>query len=342
MSTTNSHARITKVECADCQSTACKPSDSLSALGARPAVAASVHAVIRISDEVRAALDGGRPVVALESTLIAHGLPWPRNLEVGRALEADLRGVGVAPATVAVLDGVPCVGVDGGVLERIARGHGVAKLSTRDLPVAVARGATGATTVASTAELAWRAGVRVFATGGLGGVHRESLDESADLAVLARTGIVVVSAGVKSILDVPATLERLETLGVTVVGYRTDRFPGFYLADSGIAVDWRVDSGAEVAAIMAAARELRAPQAIVVGNPVSEREQLDPDLHARTLADGLAAAEARSVRGKAVTPFLLEHFHRATEARSLDLNVAIVRGNAAVAAEIATAWSALN
>jgi pseudouridine-5'-phosphate glycosidase len=293
---------------------------------------------------VREALAAGRPVVALESTLIAHGLPRPRNLDVGRTLEADLRGAGVTPATVAVLDGVPCVGVDDAGLERIAADPGVAKLSSRDLPVAVARGVTGATTVASTAELAWRAGVRVFATGGLGGVHRgarESFDESGDLMALARTPIVVVSGGVKSILDVPATLERLETLGVTVVGYRTDRFPGFYLADSGSPVDWRVDEPVEVAAMMAAAAALGGPQAIVVANPISERDQLDPELHAEVLAGGLAEAERRGIRGKAVTPFLLDHFHRVTEARSLEINVAIVRANAALAGAIAAAWETI-
>jgi pseudouridine-5'-phosphate glycosidase len=298
--------------------------------------------VIRISEEVRDALEAGRPVVALESTLIAHGLPRPRNLDVARTLEADLRGAGVVPATVAVLDGVPRVGIDDAALERLAD-PGVAKLGSRDLPVAAARGVTGATTVASTAELARRAGVRVFATGGLGGVHRgarESFDESGDLMALARTPIVVVSGGVKSILDVPATLERLETLGVTVVGYRTDRFPGFYLADSGMPVDWRVDEPAEVAAAMAAAEALGSPQAIVVANPIAERDQLDPDVHAEVLAGGLAEAERRGIRGKAVTPFLLDHFHRVTEARSLEINVAIVRANAALAGAVASAWQA--
>jgi len=280
-------------------------------------------------------------VVALESTIIAHGLPRPRNLEIARELETVVREAGAVPATIAMLDGEVHVGLEDWALRRIA-GHEVAKLSVRDLPLAAARRANGATTVAATAHLAARAGVRVFATGGLGGVHRdarESWDESADLLALARTPIVVVAAGVKSILDVGATLERLETLGVSVAGWRTSRFPGFYLTDGGFDLDWRVEGPEEVVAAMAAAGELGVAGALLVANPVAPGEQLDPAEHERVLAEGLALARDQGVTGKAVTPFLLDHLHRATEGRSLEVNVTVARGNAAVAGAIAAAWS---
>jgi pseudouridine-5'-phosphate glycosidase len=295
-----------------------------------------------LSAEVAEALDRGAAVVALESTIIAHGLPRPRNLEVARALEAEVRAAGAVPATIAVLDGVAHVGLDDAGIERIANAD-MAKLSVRDLALAAARRADGATTVASTAHLAARAGIRVFATGGLGGVHREareSWDESADLLTLARTPITVVAAGVKSILDVGATLERLETLGVAVAGWRTDRFPGFYLTDGGFDLDWRVDGPEEVAEAMAQADALGIAAALLVANPISPAEQIDPAEHERVLADGLERARAAGVTGKAVTPFLLDHLHRATDGRSLEVNVAIARGNAAVAGAIAAAWAA--
>ncbi|MEA2256479.1 MAG: pseudouridylate synthase [Solirubrobacteraceae bacterium] len=298
--------------------------------------------MLEVADEVREALAAGGAVVALESTLIAHGLPRPRNLEVARELEADVRAAGAVPATIAVLHGVPRIGLDAAALERIATPE-VAKLSVRDLPLAAARGADGATTVAATAHLAARAGIRVFATGGLGGVHREardSWDESADLTALARTPITVVAAGVKSILDVGATLERLETHGIAVIGWRTSRFPGFYLTDSGFDLDWRVEDAAEVAAAMAAADALGSDAAFVVANPVAPERQLDPGEHDRALADGLRRAREEGISGKAVTPFLLDHLHRATEGRSLEVNVEVVRGNAAVAGAIAVAWAA--
>ena len=295
-----------------------------------------------VSDEVREGLADGTGVVALESTIIAHGLPRPRNLEIARELEAEVRAAGAVPATIAMLDGEVHVGLEDWGLRRIA-GHEVAKLSVRDLALAAARRANGATTVASTAHLAAAAGIRVFATGGLGGVHRdarESWDESADLLALSRTPIVVVAAGVKSILDVGATLERLETLGVAVVGWRTSRFPGFYLADGGFDLDWRVDGPEEVAAAMAAADELGVQSALVVANPIAVEQQLDPAEHERVLAEGLELAREQGVTGKAVTPFLLDHLHRATDGRSLEVNVAVARANAAVAGSIAAAWSA--
>jgi pseudouridylate synthase len=298
---------------------------------------------MRVHAEVADALAARAPVVALESTIIAHGLPRPRNLDVAREIEARVRAAGAVPATIAVLDGEACVGLEPDALAAIAEGDGVEKCGVRDLAVVCARGGAGATTVAATAHLAARAGIGVFATGGLGGVHREARetwDESADLYSLARTEIAVVCAGVKSILDVGATLERLETLNVTVLGYRTDAFPGFYLSDSGFPVPWRVDSAEEVAAIMAARARVGHDGAIVVANPLPPDEQLDPALHDRVLADGLREAAAAGVRGKATTPFLLAHLHRETGGASLEANIRLVLRNAELAARIAAAAAA--
>jgi pseudouridine-5'-phosphate glycosidase len=296
-----------------------------------------------LSPQVAGALADGRPVVALESTLLAHGLPRPENRAAADRVEAAVRAGGAVPATIAVLDGAPHVGLTADQLDRVCADPELAKLSVRDLPVAAALGRSGATTVSSTALLAARAGVPVFATGGLGGVHRqaaETFDESADLVALARTSIVVVCAGVKSILDVPATLERLETLSVTVVGYRTTVFPGFYVTDSGASVDWAVDGPEQAAAVFAARREL-APGAVVVANPLPADEQLDPALHDRVIADALAAAEAAAVRGKAVTPYVLDHLHRASGGATLAVNVRLVLRNAELAGRIAAALAAL-
>ncbi|MFF7974678.1 pseudouridine-5'-phosphate glycosidase [Streptomyces sp. NPDC007905] len=299
--------------------------------------------VLVVSEEVRAAIDARRPVVALESTIIAHGLPRPRNLLVALELEDVVRQEGAVPATIAVLDGRPHVGLDKGQLERVANEDGIRKLGHRDLPLALAAGASGATTVSATAQLAALASVRVFATGGLGGVHRQwtvTQDESADLGLLARTRITVVCAGVKSILDVPATLQRLETLGVAVAGYRTDRFPGFYLSDSGYPVDWTLQSPDQVAGVMRAQDALDAPEsALIVAHPVPQEQQLDPGLHARVLADALRACEEEGVSGQAVTPFLLDYLVRHTDGTSLKANLAAVRGNVRLAARIATAWT---
>ncbi|MFD4597556.1 pseudouridine-5'-phosphate glycosidase [Streptomyces sp. NPDC058464] len=299
--------------------------------------------VLVVSEEVREALDAGRAVVALESTIIAHGLPRPRNLQVALELEDTVRRAGAVPATIAVLDGRPCVGLDKEQLERVANEEGIRKLGHRDLPLAVAAGASGATTVSATAQLAALAGLRVFATGGLGGVHREwtaTQDESADLGLLARTRITVVCAGVKSILDVPATLQRLETLGVAVAGYGTGRFPGFYLSDSGHPVDWTLQTPEQVADVMRAQDALAAADtALIVANPVPEAEQLDPALHARVLADALQACEAEGIAGQAVTPFLLDYLVRHTDGASLEANLAAVRGNVRLAARIASAWA---
>ena len=299
---------------------------------------------VGVAPEVADALRAGRPVVALESTLIAHGLPRPDNVRVGGQIEATVRAAGAVPATVGVVGGRVLVGLDAEALRHLALADGVAKLSVRDLPVAAARGLDGATTVASTAAIAAKVGIRVFATGGLGGVHRgaaQSYDESADLATLARSPIAVVCAGVKSILDVAATLERLESYGVTVVGYRTDRFPGFYLTDSGHPVDWRVDDPGQVAAVLAARRGLDvSPAGTVVANPIPADQQLDPALHDRVLADGLAGLARDGITGKDVTPYLLAHFHRETGGLSLAVNTRIILRNADLAGRIAVADSA--
>lgn len=298
---------------------------------------------MRIAPEVAEALAGGRPVVALESTLVSHGLPRPRNLAVARELQRAVRRGGAVPATIALLGGEVRVGLDDAALEAIAGRADVVKCGVRDLAPLAARGGSGATTVASTAHLAARAGIAVFATGGLGGVHRgarETWDESADLETLARTGVVVVCAGVKSILDVGATLERLETLGVTVLGYGTDRFAGFYLSDSGHPVAWRVDCPEEVAAVAAARADLgTAGSAVVVANPLPADEQLDPALHDRVLADGLAAAEREGIGGRDVTPFLLDFVRRESGGASLEANVRLVLRNAELAGRIAAAMA---
>ena len=283
-------------------------------------------------------------MVALESTTISHGLPRPANLAAARSFEEMLTEAGVTPATIAVIDGVPRVGLDGRDLERIALDESVIKVSVRDLGLAMTAKRTAGTTVAATSTLAARAGIRVFATGGLGGVHRgfaESLDESADLTVLAATPITIVSAGVKSILDIPATLERLETHGVAVVGYRTSRFPAFYLTDSGQDLDWQLDSAAEIAAVMAARDAVGDTAALLIANPLPLDKQLDPALHDQVLSEALAAAQQANVRGKAVTPFLLAYMQRATEGKSVEVNLDVARGNIALAAEIATAWAAV-
>jgi pseudouridine-5'-phosphate glycosidase len=301
--------------------------------------------VIRYGDEVRQALTEHRPVVALESTIISHGLPRPRNLEVARQIEQTVRAQGVVPATIGMIAGEIVIGLDDQQLFRLANSDDVYKLSVRDLAVAAVAAVDGATTVAATAALAARAGIELFATGGLGGVHRgaaESYDESADLTALGRTPIMVVCAGVKSILDVGATLERLETLGVAVVGYRTRRFPGFYLSDSGFGLDWSLDSPAELAGVLAARRSQNVSRAaVVVANPLPADEQLDPALHDRLLIDGLAGLAREGITGKAVTPYLLAHFHEASGGASLEANIRIILGNAELAARIAAAPAAV-
>jgi pseudouridylate synthase len=310
-----------------------------------PTLTAVTDPRIQVSEEVADALAERRPVVALESTIISHGLPRPRNRQAAADFEAVLRAVGVAPATIAVLDGVPHVGLDEDGIDRIA-GEDMAKASVRDLPVLAARGGSAATTVAATMRLAALAGVRVFATGGLGGVHRgfvTTFDESADLGALAAYPVAVVCAGVKSVLDIGATLERLETLSVPVVGYRTDEFPSFWLPTSGHRLDWRVDTPDDVAAILAAQDALAGPAAtpgLVLANPVPADVAWEREEHDRVLAEAFAAADAAKIRGKGVTPFLLSFIVQASGGRSLEVNLALARNNVAVAAAVATAYAA--
>lgn len=298
---------------------------------------------IQINPEVQQALADRAPVVALESTIISHGLPRPENLRVAAEVEQAVRAGGAIPATVALLDGTLHVGLDEGLLEHVAERDDIVKVSVRDIAIVAGRGGCGATTVAATSHIAHRVGIRVFATGGLGGVHREareSWDESADLTTMGNTPMTIVCAGVKSILDVGATLERMETLNVGVVGYGTNAFPGFYLSDSGHRIDWSADSPQAIAQIMAARRDLGIESALVVANPLATDEQLDPDTHDQVLAEGLRLAAERKVSGKDVTPFLLDHFHRATHGASLMVNALIVVRNAALAAAIAAADAA--
>ncbi|MFR9676775.1 pseudouridine-5'-phosphate glycosidase [Streptomyces sp. TR06-5] len=297
-----------------------------------------------MADEVRDAMEHGRPVVALESALLAHGLPRPGNLETALELEDLVREGGAVPATVAVLDGRVRVGLDKAELERVATDEKLRKLGHRDLAPALADGACGATTVSATGFVASRTGIKVLATGGLGGVHRgwsQSQDESADLRMLASTRITVVCSGVKSVLDVPATLQRLETLGVTVIGYGTDTFPGFLMTSSGRPVGWTAHDPRTVVSAMRAQETLGGPcSAMVVAHPVPEDRQLAPDVHDRVLADALAACERAGVTGPEVTPHLLDHLMRHTGGAALEANLAALRGNARLASRIAALWTA--
>ncbi len=291
------------------------------------------------SPEVAAALASNSPIVALESTIISHGLPRPSNLNVAREVEAIVREHGATPATIAILDGVVHIGLTDEQLVAIANRDDISKASSRDLAVLVASKKSAATTVAATAHLAAQAGIKVFATGGLGGVHRgadESFDESADLTALSKLDITVVCAGVKSILDVGATLERLETLAIGLVGYKTTAFPGFYLTDSGFVIEHRVDSAAEIATVIKARESVGTNNAaLLVANPVMK--EMNRAKHDQILATGLAKADAAHVTGKDVTPFLLEHFHTTSHGESLSVNIEIIKSNSALAADIAVA-----
>lgn len=294
-----------------------------------------------LAPEVQGALEAGKAVVALESTIISHGLPSPQNVIVAGEIEENVRAGGAVPATIAILAGQVHVGLNESQLAQLADpASQVVKVSTRDLGPVIAAKANGATTVSATSHIAYLAGIKFFATGGLGGVHRgakDNWDESADLVTLARTPITVVCAGVKSILDVGATVERLETLGITVVGYGTDQFPGFYRADSGFAAPWRVDTVEQAAQVAKQRDAINAPGAIVLAQPVKPADELPLDLHDATLASGLAAADKSGVRGKDMTPFLLDWFHTQTNNRSLDVNVTLINANARLAAQVAVA-----
>ncbi|WP_372398138.1 pseudouridine-5'-phosphate glycosidase [Azospirillum sp. HJ39] len=302
-----------------------------------------MHSFLLPTPEVADALAGNRPVVALESTVISHGMPYPRNLETARALEAEVRAAGAVPATIAVLDGRIRIGLDDGALDRLATGgHAVRKLSRRDLPIALAAGALGATTVAATMIAARLAGIAVFATGGIGGVHRgaeTSFDVSADLEELARTSVCVVCAGAKSILDLPKTLEVLETRGVPVLGFGTAEFPAFYSRRSGLPVDHRCDNVTEVADILRTKWRLGLEGGVLLANPIPAGDELDADAMETAVAQALADAEAKGIKGKDITPHLLAALERLTGGRSLTANIALIRNNARVAAGVATALS---
>jgi pseudouridine-5'-phosphate glycosidase len=298
-----------------------------------------MKSAIKYSAEVSAAIAAATPIVALESTIISHGLPRPSNLAVAQECERIIRQRGAVPATIALLDGVVHIGLEANELDAVANRDDISKASSRDLAIIIAQGKSAATTVAATAHIAAIAGIKVFATGGLGGVHRganESFDESADLTALSQLDMTVVCAGVKSILDVHATLERLETLAIGVVGYKTNRFPGFYLTDSGFEIEHRVDSAQEIAAIINARTQVSTSnQALIVTNPVEK--QMDKARHDEILASGLANAARDGIDGKYVTPYLLEHFHTASKGESLAINTEIIKSNCALAADIAMA-----
>ena len=298
-------------------------------------------APLRYSAEVQAALAAGTPVVALESSVLAQGLPIPANREAERRVREAIEARGAVPAITAVVAGELTVGLAGDALERFLRRDGIQKVTARDLPVAMVRRTDGATTVAASLACCVAAGLGVFATGGIGGVHRDApFDESADLAELGRSPVIVVCAGAKSILDLPATLERLESLGVTVVGYRTDEFPGFFTARTGLAVPARAESPAEIVAIARASQRLSRPGAVLVVQPPPAAEALDADEVERAVAGALAAARRAGVRGAALSPHLLAAVEQATGGRSLQANLALLEANAGLAAEIAVARAA--
>jgi pseudouridine-5'-phosphate glycosidase len=297
---------------------------------------------VSLSPEVTAALAARKPVVALESTIIAHGMAYPANVETALAVEQVVRDHGAVPATIAIIGGQLKAGLSREEIERFGKeGPGIMKVSVRDLPFVVGRGLDGATTVAATMRIAAMAGIPVFATGGMGGVHRgagETFDVSADLTEMTRSNVALVTAGAKAILDLPLTLERLETDGVPVVGYRTGEFPAFYSRVSGLKVPMRADTPGEIAAIMHAKWDLGLEGAVVVANPIPETDEIPTSEIEPVIAAALAEADARGIRGKDVTPFLLPEIVKATKGRSLQANIALVKNNARVAAEIARAF----
>ncbi|ABL84116.1 MULTISPECIES: pseudouridine-5'-phosphate glycosidase [unclassified Nocardioides] len=302
------------------------------------------HPLLTLTDEVADALRDGAPVVALESTIISHGMPYPQNVAMATEVEGIIRAAGAVPATIAVLEGRPRIGLTADDLELLASDEDVAKVSVRDLPFVVARRSHGATTVAATMRLAALAGIRVFVTGGLGGVHRgaqQSFDESADLTELGSTDVAVISAGVKSILDIGLTLERLETLGVPVLAYGSDEFPSFYSRSSGHAAPMRVDSAAEVAAVMAAKWDLGIAGGVVVANPIPEADEIPADEIGGIIEQALADMAARGIHGNEATPYLLGRIVEITGGASLTANIALVRANARLGASIAREYAGL-
>ena len=301
----------------------------------------NLHEYLKISPAVQKALDEGRPVLALESTIISHGMPYPQNLETARLCEAEARKHGVEPATVAIIHGKLCAGLTDEELEYLAKaGPKVAKASRRDLPILAARGADGATTVAATMIVAAMAGIRVFATGGIGGVHRGAevtMDISADLEELARTPVAVVCAGAKSILDLGLTLEYLETKGVPVLGYRTEKLPAFYTDESDFRVDYRMDSPEEIAAAVIAQRDMGYPGGMLITNPIPHQYAMPKDVIDAAINQALAEAKEQGVKGKATTPFLLARVCELTGGESLKSNIKLVLNNVALGAQIAAA-----
>ena len=301
----------------------------------------NLHEYLKISPAVQKALDEGRPVLALESTIISHGMPYPQNLETARLCEAEARKHGVEPATVAIIHGKLCAGLTDEELEYMAKaGPKVAKASRRDLPILAARGADGATTVAATMIVAAMAGIRVFATGGIGGVHRGAevtMDISADLEELARTPVAVVCAGAKSILDLGLTLEYLETKGVPVLGYRTETLPAFYTDESDFKVDYRMDSPEEIAAAVTAQRDMGYPGGMLITNPIPHQYAMPKDVIDAAINQALAEAKEQGVKGKATTPFLLARVCELTGGESLKSNIKLVLNNVALGAQIAAA-----
>ncbi|WP_293780299.1 pseudouridine-5'-phosphate glycosidase [uncultured Aeromicrobium sp.] len=308
-------------------------------------VVTPVSSPIRIADEVRSAIAENRPVLALESTIFTHGLPRPTNLETARQAEENVRARGAVPATIGVVDGVPTVGLSDEEIERLSLSDDVVKASVRELVTTACAKQDAGTTIAATALLAQRAGIKVFSTGGLGGVHHgasTTFDESADILALATTPIVLVSSGAKAILDIGATLERFETYSVPIVGYRTDRYPGFYVQDSGFAVPARVETADEVAQMFAFGRALDLTSAILVGNPIPEHEQMDAAMLDEVIQRAWKAAEEAGVRGQGTTPFLLDYIQRHTGGESLRSNIALYHNNVALGCEVARAISSLN
>jgi pseudouridine-5'-phosphate glycosidase len=296
-----------------------------------------------LGEQVEAALAAGRPVVALESTIISHGMPYPENLKTALAVEELVRAKGAVPATIAVIDGVLRAGLDAAALERLAKDETVVKASGRDLASAILRKLSAGTTVSATMRIAELAGITVFATGGIGGVHRDaadSFDISADLTELAHTNVAVVCAGAKSILDIAKTLEYLETQRVPVIAYGTDEFPAFYANESGERVE-RLDTASEIARLIRLHMSLGSGTGLLIANPIPAGEALSRETIDEEIGAAVAEAQARGISGKAVTPFLLSRINEMTEGASLDANIALVRNNASLAAEIAVAYAAL-
>lgn len=300
---------------------------------------------LALSPEVHDALENRRPVVALESTIIAHGMPYPKNVETAIRVEKAVRETGAVPATCAIIGGKLKAGLSVAELELLGQeGFAIPKASRRDLPYLVSQGKNGATTVASTMIIARLAGIRIFATGGIGGVHRgaaATMDISADLQELAHTPVAVVSAGAKSILDLGLTLEYLETFGVPVIGFGTDEFPAFYTRRSGYSVDYRLDSPADIAKLLKIKWDMGLSGGALIANPVPEQYQLDPDVMQRAIEDALADADRKGVKGKAITPFLLAAIEKLTGGKSLEANIELVLGNARLGGEVAGVMSAM-